>query len=95
MKHLNFQKAFPKICNRWSVVTNYSHHHGGRIWLVWLAIFLCEYMGVFYVAHSLYAEHMPTRKSFALTVVYGSNDTDERKSLWRELHVISGCITCT
>lgn len=38
-------------------------------------------------------EHRPTRKSFALTVVYGSNEVDERKNLWKDLYDISGSIT--
>lgn len=30
----NSGKVFPRICSNWSVVTNYSCHQGGRIWLV-------------------------------------------------------------
>lgn len=35
VKLWNFGRVFPMVCSNWSIVTNYSCHNGGRIWVVW------------------------------------------------------------
>ena len=76
----NFGKVFPRICSKWSVVTNYTCHKGGRIWLVWLpSRFVVDV--ILSHAQLIHCKVMQkgTGKVFRLTIVYGFNSAEERK----------------
>lgn len=34
-KKSNADRIRQKFNNKWSYIDNYSHHHNGRIWLMW------------------------------------------------------------
>ncbi|XP_057248240.1 uncharacterized protein LOC130590220 [Beta vulgaris subsp. vulgaris] len=90
VKAVNFDKVFPKICKDWSIVTNYSHHLGGRIWLAWIpSLFVVDIrcIGDQYVHCEVL--HRASGSFFWLTIVYGLNDRAERKRLWSKLCQIS------
>lgn len=36
VKLCNVAKVYHRVCLCWSIVANYSHHKGGRIWMIWL-----------------------------------------------------------
>lgn len=72
--------------SNWSVATNFSCHKRGRILIAWCprvfdmnVVFMSPQ-----VMHTSVA-HIPAKKKWLLTIVYGFNQAFERKVLWEEL----------
>ncbi|XP_021751627.1 uncharacterized protein LOC110717281 [Chenopodium quinoa] len=91
VKARRFSKVFGK---EWSIVTNYSAHNSGRIWLTWLpsifSVSSCK-VGVQYI-HTL-VTHRASMKSFWVTMVYGLNDASEREKLWEQIFDLATSIS--
>ncbi|XP_074318577.1 uncharacterized protein LOC141655393 [Silene latifolia] len=67
-------------------VSNIQHHPGGRVWLVWLdQFFNVQVFGMSDQHITLYSHRNCFWTTFLFTVVYGSNDEDDRLSLWADL----------
>ncbi|XP_010685067.1 uncharacterized protein LOC104899550 [Beta vulgaris subsp. vulgaris] len=90
VKCSNFPKIFNSVCDGWSVVTNYSNHRGGRIWVIWLPqmfqvnIIECHTQFIHYRV-----EHRATGRKFYVTFLYGMNEASDREDLWIELQRVS------
>ncbi|XP_057249345.1 uncharacterized protein LOC130590807 [Beta vulgaris subsp. vulgaris] len=86
VKPKNVDKVYPRVCPNWSIVANYSYHKGGRIWLIWLhnkfEVEILESRAQY--IHSK-VTHKGKNVSFYLTMVYCSNDLDERLVMWEDL----------
>ncbi|XP_021739498.1 uncharacterized protein LOC110705886 [Chenopodium quinoa] len=82
----NFGKVFTGFCGKWSVTANYSKHHGGRIWIVWLPdVFQVKIDRVEAQLIHVNVVHKASKFVFWYTVVYGLNTTDEREVLWHQI----------
>ncbi|XP_021735655.1 uncharacterized protein LOC110702256 [Chenopodium quinoa] len=94
VKARRFSKVFGNFGKEWSIVTNYSAHSSGRIWLIWLpsifSVSSCK-VGVQYI-HTL-VTHRASMKSFWVTMVYGLNDAREREKLWEQISVLATSIS--
>ena len=71
---------------RWSVVTNYNQHNGGRIWLIWDSkYFELEDISLYSQCIHVRVRDTNRKQAFWLTMVYGLNKAVERAELWRQL----------
>ncbi|XP_021773637.1 uncharacterized protein LOC110737613 [Chenopodium quinoa] len=86
VKDGKFAGVFPKFGGDWSVITNYSKHRGGRIWVIYgcLGCFMLMLGQLFH----LVARHIASGWSFDYTVVYGLNEASQRMELWDNLRSI-------
>ncbi|XP_010677721.1 uncharacterized protein LOC104893322 [Beta vulgaris subsp. vulgaris] len=82
----NFAKVYPRVCPNWSIVTNYSSHYRGRIWLVWSpSYFTVDVKMVTELMIYGVVSHKASRAQFCLSLVYGHNDKEKRSELWNDL----------
>lgn len=99
VKSCNFDKVYPRVCPRWSKVTNYSHHKDRRIWLIWMPqkfevdVIVCNAQYI----HTK-VKHVGTGRCFYFTLVYCLNEGEKRKVVWDGLkrirHDIRGAWLC-
>lgn len=76
----NFNKVFPRVCDNWSVITNYHIHRGGRIWVVWLpSKFNVNVIEVTTQFIHVLAHHTNIEKNLFVTMVYGAIDAGEKR----------------
>ncbi|XP_074266805.1 uncharacterized protein LOC141590092 [Silene latifolia] len=70
----------------WKGVSNIQHHPGGRVWLIWLdQFFNVQVFGMSDQHITATVTEIASGTTFLFTVVYGSNDEDDRLSLWADL----------
>ena len=85
VKSRNFTKVARNFQD-WEHYVNYETHDRGRVWIMWnktdfqvtiidsmMQVIHCEILHTF------------TNRRFSLTAVYGSNDEEERLTLWQFL----------
>ncbi|XP_021765414.1 uncharacterized protein LOC110729930 [Chenopodium quinoa] len=90
VKARKFAGVFPKFGGDWSVITNYSKHRGGRIWVIWMpGVFHVDVRRVEGQLIHLVARHIASGCSFDYTIVYGLNEASQRMELWDDLISIS------
>ncbi|XP_048492374.1 uncharacterized protein LOC125493253 [Beta vulgaris subsp. vulgaris] len=86
----NFAKVFARFGGMWSIATNYQCHKGGRIWLLWLpskfVVNIIECTSQFIHCDVL---QLNSGKKWFVTMVYGLNDSKDRKQLWEGLKKLS------
>ncbi|XP_074267220.1 uncharacterized protein LOC141590534 [Silene latifolia] len=74
----------------WEGINNNNLHNGGRVWVIWdPQIFRVALLHKTTQAITVSVTEIDTGDSFKFTVVYGSNDDEERNELWehlREMH---------
>ena len=72
------------VFSDWSVMTNYEHSQGGRIWLVWRE---SVRMTPVYKSYQLItcSVGLQNEEDFFCTFIYASNVVEERKVLWSDL----------
>ncbi|XP_057246771.1 uncharacterized protein LOC130589518 [Beta vulgaris subsp. vulgaris] len=90
----NFPKVFGRFGSKWSVVTNYNSHPGGRIWVIWLpSKFAVNVVECTEQVIHCSVEVLATGMKCWVTMVYGMNDAQERLLLWLDLQRISKGVT--
>ena len=71
---------------KWSVVTNYNHHNGGRIWMIWdHNLFELDEFSTFSQCIHVKVSDKIRKQTFWLTIVYGMNKASERADLWQQI----------
>ncbi|KAL9240966.1 hypothetical protein vseg_015129 [Gypsophila vaccaria] len=90
----NLNKVLANLDTEWSICTNYSHHPGGRIWMLWNPMII-QVLSLEIEAHAIHAkcQLMPAGKGFWITMVYGFNKLVEREELWQSLCNTAGFVT--
>ncbi|XVE57592.1 hypothetical protein DITRI_Ditri04bG0102500 [Diplodiscus trichospermus] len=83
VKKPNMQVIYSKQFAGWNIYDNYNYAVNGRIWMLWKDEVNVEVINCTDQSISSIIE-MQNRK-FLFTVVYGSNDSKERKKLWHHL----------
>ena len=72
------------------LVTNYSHHSGGRIWLIWDSkCFELEGISIYTQCIHMKVRDKSRNLNYWLTMVYGLNQASDREVLWQQLGQIS------
>lgn len=69
----------------WSLASNISYSHKGRLWLIWLPV--CFQVYIISMSARLIHAHVRhgSGKEFYCTMVYGANDAKDREMLWSKL----------
>ncbi|XP_074293516.1 uncharacterized protein LOC141620581 [Silene latifolia] len=82
------------LCDSWSICTNSSLHHGGRIWLLWDPS-LYDVTVLDIQVQCIHSEVLDKarRNRFWFTVIYGLNKLAEREPLWDSIRTYYGRIT--
>ncbi|XP_058760042.1 uncharacterized protein LOC131633337 [Vicia villosa] len=83
-----------KFGNYWSYLDNYSHHHNGRIWLMWkdqeirVNLLQCEeqYLHV-------EVKNLDNKVPYLATIMYALSQPDRRKLLWSQIDHLGSNIT--
>ena len=89
IKSRNMQNNVFSSDGKWSLVTNYNQHNGGRIWLLWdPKYFELEDITTFTQCIHVKVSVRNRLQSFWLTMVYGLNKATERDELWNQLEQI-------
>ncbi|XP_074315663.1 uncharacterized protein LOC141651871 [Silene latifolia] len=86
VKEYNVASIVNQHFGNWVVITNYSHHYNGRIWVFLNPVFVS-------ITHTskdaqfihLHLHHFVSNLDFHLSLVYGSNNASERESPWQGL----------
>ncbi|KAL9241821.1 hypothetical protein vseg_015885 [Gypsophila vaccaria] len=87
VRSTNMNKVLANLDMKWSICTNYSHHPGRRIWLLWNHL-IFQVLCLETKSQAIHAKcqlHFDGRV-FWLTMVYGFNKVAERKELWQSLY---------
>ncbi|KAL9242124.1 hypothetical protein vseg_016156 [Gypsophila vaccaria] len=87
VRSINMNKVLANFDMKWSICTNYSHHLGGRIWLLWNHLIF----QVLCLETEIQAIHAKCQlnsdgRVVWLTMVYGFNKLAEREELWQSLY---------
>lgn len=90
----NLQNSLNRCAKGWTYLNNYGCSANGRIWLILKATEICVMHQVTHgeFIHCLIKERN-TDFTCALTVIYGSNNMEERRELWEGLKLIGSTIT--
>ena len=90
VKEKNVKSVLKGITPWWKMLHNYTDSPNGRIWLVWDDNWYVIKM-INSSAQLLHCQVNERSKDyqFILTVVYGFNKVDQRKSLWQEMNTMS------
>ena len=82
------------IAPGWKALHNYDDSPNGRIWLIWDDNWY-EVKKINNFAQMLHCQVNERSKGYQLilTVVYGLNTVEQRKSLWKEIETLSKGIT--
>ncbi|XP_074277932.1 uncharacterized protein LOC141601537 [Silene latifolia] len=71
---------------QWRGVNNIQYHHGGRVSLIWIdQIFDVHIMSMSDQHITARVTELASSDTFLFTVVYGSNDDNDRLKLWEDL----------
>ncbi|XP_074278035.1 uncharacterized protein LOC141601638 [Silene latifolia] len=71
---------------QWRGVNNFQYHHGGRVWLIWIdQIFDVHIMSMSDQHITARVTELGSSDTFLFTIVYGSNDDNDRLKLWEDL----------
>ena len=90
VKEKNMKTVLKGIVPGWKMINNYNDSPNGRIWLVWDDNWY-EVKLINSSAQFLHCQVNERSKDyqFIVTVVYGFNTVEQRKSLWKEMQTIS------
>ncbi|XP_074314795.1 uncharacterized protein LOC141650879 [Silene latifolia] len=86
IKDLDCSKVLNNLGQHWNGVSNIQCHPGGRIILIWIE--QCFTVNIIAMSDQLISANVKEVSSgneFMFTVVYGSNDEEERLTLWNDL----------
>ncbi|KAL9246159.1 hypothetical protein vseg_019731 [Gypsophila vaccaria] len=83
----NMNKVIANLDMKWSICTNYSHHPGGRIWLLWNHL-IFQVLCLETESQAIHAkcQLQSDGRVFWITMVYGFNKLAEREELWQSLY---------
>ncbi|KAM3235367.1 hypothetical protein P3L10_015403 [Capsicum annuum] len=89
VKRHNIGKVMQHVAPKWLDLTNYDFADNGRVWIVWddrlVEVHFIKAGAQF--IHCQVKNRLSTME-YALTVVYGFNAVEQRKSLWEEVKSI-------
>ncbi|KAL9232328.1 hypothetical protein vseg_007452 [Gypsophila vaccaria] len=82
----NLNKVLANLDMKWSICTNYSHHPGGRIWLLWNPM-IFQVLSLETKNQAIHAKCQLNSdgRVFWITMVYGFNKMAEKEELWQSL----------
>lgn len=86
VKKNNSSKIRMNFSKSWSYIDNYSHHHNGRIWLMWknheVRINLLHTEEQFIHVEVL---SLNNKLQYYVTIVYAMNQIERRRVLWEKI----------
>ncbi|XP_074315380.1 uncharacterized protein LOC141651573 [Silene latifolia] len=89
IKDQDFSRVLNNLGHHWKDINNNDFHPGGRVWLIWDdQNFRVSLLHKNAQVISARITEVGTGETFLFSVVYGSNDEDERKELWDHLKFI-------
>ena len=94
VKEKNRKTVLNGIVPGWKMINNYNVSPNGRIWLIWDDNWY-EVKEITSSAQILHCQVNEKSKDyqFIVSVVYGFNTVEQRKSLWQEMKTISQGVT--
>ena len=94
VKNNKLSSVLRGIAPGWQVLHNYEDSANGRIWVIWDDNWY-EVKKISSSAQMLHCQVNERSKGYQimLTVVYGLNTTEQRKSLWKDLETLAQGIT--
>ncbi|XP_074300468.1 uncharacterized protein LOC141631739 [Silene latifolia] len=86
IKGNDYDGVLSTLGQHWSGIHNYSHHQGGRVWIIWItASFNVNLVHMSSQQITVRVEETFSGDCFLFTIVYGHNDDIDRRELWRDL----------
>ena len=94
VKNNKLSSVLRGIAPGWQVLHNYEDSANGRIWVIWDDNWY-EVKKISSSAQMLHCQVNERSKGYQimLTVVYGLNTAEQRKSLWKDLETLAQGIT--
>lgn len=86
LREENCNKCMKAALPGWTAITNYDHHHLGRIWLCWSDKVVVTRLHSSAQVITCAVQIPETKEQFLCSAVYASNLEGERRQLWEELH---------
>ena len=86
VKMPKMQEIMGKMFAGWSCVHNYEYARNGRIWMIWKDVVKVSLISATDQSITSWVDY--DSKKFVLTAIYGSNEGEDRKLLWRHLESI-------
>ncbi|XP_058733883.1 uncharacterized protein LOC131605555 [Vicia villosa] len=94
VKQINAERIRKSFGSMWNFIDNYSHHHNGRIWLLWksqevnIRVLQVEEQYIHIEVLGL-----DNRTCYLATIVYAYNQLERRLDLWKQIDSLGSNVT--